>query len=174
MHAITHGGNDEFYAINVTLGTPPRPFRLTIDSTEFANVHLFHSNASVPSPCKATVVQRASFDPSASSTCELDDEGQSFYGGHPPYAPYEDPTCTKSALQFMARGFKDTMEIGGTSTPSLPALLITNFTSPLNPEWKADGWWGIWPKNEVWETYDTMDVLLRQFQRPVATFFYAR
>ncbi|KAH7705596.1 hypothetical protein AAVH_27200 [Aphelenchoides avenae] len=46
-------------------------------------------------------------------------------------------------------------------------------TTPLNPLWKADGWFGI--QLLGWRaTGDTLDTLLKDFQRPQITLYYDR
>lgn len=59
--------------------------------------------------------------------------------------------------------------------PSVPANLIVAVQAPLNPEWDADGFFGIRPPVSAFEdSYDTMSVFLAAFEKPSITYYYAR
>ncbi|KAH7715249.1 Protein ASP-7 [Aphelenchoides avenae] len=180
MKVISCGSNNECYRIDVWVGTPPQKYRLTLDNTLFDTIHVFSSNMTAPnSTCKWTDIGRKRFNPGASSTYVEDGEQEGEGGGQPPYYPYEDayrqPKCRNDTFGFGAHGFNDTVEIGSVSLPSVPANLITYIQAPLNPEWDADGFFGIRPPYDAADNaWDTLSVFLSAFERPSLTFYYAR
>ncbi|KAH7711416.1 ASP-1 protein [Aphelenchoides avenae] len=172
VKVINCSSNDECYRVDVSIGTPPQKYRLTLDNTIYTNIHLFSSKMPAPnSTCKSVDIGRKYYDPGASRTYAANGESE---GGPLPYYPYEDPKCTKDG-GFSAQGFNDTVQIGSVSLTSVPASLITVLTAPLNPEWDADGFFGIHPPfSPSEESLDTLTVILAAFQRPSVTFYYAR
>ncbi|KAH7711418.1 Protein ASP-7, partial [Aphelenchoides avenae] len=175
LKVIDCGSKDECYRIDVSIGTPPQKYRLTLDNAMYDTIHVFSSNMPAPnSTCKSVDISRKHFNPSASSTYVLDDEGEGEIGGEP-YYPYEDPKCTKDPFGFSAQGFNDTVQIGSASVLSVPANLVVVIEAPLNPEWDADGFFGIQPPIFAFEdSFDTLSVFLSSFARPSLTFYYAR
>ncbi|KAH7668056.1 hypothetical protein AAVH_43109, partial [Aphelenchoides avenae] len=62
--------------------------------------------------------------------------------------------------------------IGSVSVSSVPANLITVIQAPLSPEWDADGFLSIQPpESSNNDAYDTMNVFLSAFERPLMTFY---
>ncbi|KAH7710604.1 hypothetical protein AAVH_22090 [Aphelenchoides avenae] len=187
MQFVATGENNGCYMVNVSIGTPAQHFRLTLDN-EFIAIHViskFVNNTATS--CKATEIKRSLFDQrysdqriksaiarfSASKTYVRNsiDEGEG--GGPPGYRPYEDPRCAKDVFGFKANGFNDTLQIGSFRRPSTAVILITSVAAPLNPQWTADGWFGI--QMLGWRaTADTLDTLLTDFQHPQITLYYDR
>lgn len=53
--------------------------------------------------------------------------------------------------------------------------MITVTGAPLNPEWDADGFFGIQPPFiAFFNPFDTLNVFLAAFERPSVTFYYTR
>ncbi|KAH7713349.1 Protein ASP-7 [Aphelenchoides avenae] len=53
--------------------------------------------------------------------------------------------------------------------------MITAIRAPLNPEWDADGFFGIGsPLFAFEDSYDTLSVFLSAFEKPLLSFYYAR
>ncbi|KAH7713344.1 Protein ASP-7 [Aphelenchoides avenae] len=175
MKVIDCGSNDECYRVDVSVGTPPQKYRLTLDNTMYDSIHVFFSYMPAPnSTCKSVDISRKHFNPSGSSTYAKT-VGWDVESGGQPYYPYEDPKCTKDPFGFTAQGFNDTVQIGSVSVPSVPANLIVAVQAPLNPEWDADGFFGIRPPVSAFEdSYDTMSVFLAAFEKPSITYYYAR
>ncbi|KAH7713340.1 ASP-1 protein [Aphelenchoides avenae] len=104
MKVINCGSNNECYRVDVSIGTPPQKYRLTLDNTIYTNIHLFSSkmptpnstctsigSVSLPSvPASLITILTAPLNP------EWDADG--FFGTHPPFSPFEESLDTLSAF----------------------------------------------------------------------------
>ncbi|KAH7705786.1 Protein ASP-1 protein6, partial [Aphelenchoides avenae] len=168
------GGNDAVYVLNVSVGTPAQTLRLMLDNA-FANAHVlatnFGQNASTCGTSRD--IRRSRFDFNASKTFKgwtsFSSWGES---GASPFLPYEEPSCL-SSFGYNAKGFDDTVQLADVSLPSIPASVIFNFSASLNPDWTADGFFGIAPPYFD-PSYNTIFMLLASFPKRQLSVYYAR
>ncbi|KAH7709455.1 Protein ASP-7 [Aphelenchoides avenae] len=177
LQAVSFGQSDAFYVVNVSIGTPAQTFRLMLDNG-FFDAHVLAKNFGQnvnTTVCQANNVQHKGFDNNASKTFS---GWNSFDGweewGESPYLPYEDPKCP-ATFGFDSKDFEDTIQIGAVSLPSVPASAIVNFTGPLNPDWTADGFFGLaMPQDDFESSHNTILRFLAPFPRQQMAIYYAR
>ncbi|KAH7709454.1 Protein ASP-7 [Aphelenchoides avenae] len=177
LQAVSFGQSDAFYVVNVSVGTPAQTFRLMLDNG-FVDTHVLAKNFVQKvntTVCQANNVQRNTFNYNASKTFHgwMWSDGWEEWG-ESPYLPYEDPKCP-ATFGYESNDFEETTQIGAVSLPSIPASAIVNFTGPLNPDWTADGFFGLaTPRDDFETTHNTILRFLAPFPRLQMTIYYAR
>jgi hypothetical protein len=169
---------DEYYVVQVTVGTPAQTLNLTLDSN--AGLATVFDKTFTDWPCgNYTQGNRRRFDSQASTT--FANGGASMLIGLSGYAVNSNSQCSNwsnpNAGYAVGLNGNDTFGIGsgfvGFDATAVPFFVVTQFNDTLDSHWQSDGIIGINSNAEGWDT-STVQQIAAQVGHPAVSLWFNR